>query len=164
MSSNLDLNKYLSGDNSEYVDNTEKLRTAKHSNQIRRNINEIEKIRAETGDLYKTNIEEFKNKCFQRNTFLYNNYFEIFNRVTKNEMNLIIMNQFLNVLQKIEEGELDQHEGSVKVGELLKELYIDSALRRSNELDKENPKEKTNYKETKSISWKQYKNMNTNNV
>ena len=161
MSSNLDLNKYLSGDNSEYVDNTNKLRTAKHSMHIRMNINEIEKLRAETGDLYKTNIEEFKNKCFQRNSFLYNNYFEIFNRVTKKEMNLLIMNEFLNVLQKIEEGEIDQHEGSVKVGELLKELYIDSALKRSNELDKENPKEGTSYKEAKSISWKQYKNMNT---
>jgi hypothetical protein len=161
MSSNLDLNKYLSGDNSDYVDNTKKLRTAKHSIHIRKNINEIEKLRAETGDLYKTNIEEFKNKCFKRNSFLYNNYFEIFNRVTKGEMNLIIMNQFLNVLQKIEEGEIDQHEGSVKVGELLKELYIDSALRRTNELEKDNPKEVKQYKEAKSISWKQYKNMNT---
>lgn len=164
MSSNLDLNKYLSGDNSDYVDNTEKLRKAKHSIHIRKNINEIEKIRAETGDLYKTDIEEFKNKCLKRNSFLYNNYFEIFNRVSKNEMNLLIMNQFLNVLEKIEDGELDQHEGSVKVGELLKELYIDSALRRSNALDKENPQEKVKFKETKNISWKQYKNMTTDNL
>ena len=104
MSSNLDLNKYLSGDNSEYVDNTNKLRDAKHSNLIRQNIMEIEKLRGETGDLYKMDIETFKNKCIQRNSFLYNNYFEIFNRVSKNEMNLYIMNEFLNVLKQIEDG------------------------------------------------------------
>lgn len=158
MSSNLDLNKYLSGDNSEYVDNTNKLRKSKHSSSIRKNINDIEKIRAETGELYKNDIEAFKNKCIQQNPFLYNNYFEIFNRVTKKEMNLQIMGEFLNVLKKIEDGELDQHEGSVKVGELLKELYIDSALKRSEKLDKENPTE-TKVLKTSNISWKQYKNL-----
>lgn len=161
MSSNLDLNKYLSGDNSEYVDNTNKLRTSKHSTSIRKNINEIEKMRAETGDLYKTDIELFKNKCIQQNAFLYNNYFEIFNRVTKNEMNLIIMGEFLNVLKKIEDGELDQNDGSIKIGELLKELYIDSALKRSNTIDKENPKDEKQLK-TSNVSWKQYKNLTSN--
>ena len=110
MSSNLDLNKYLSGDNSEYVDNTNKLRKSKHSSSIRKNINDIEKIRAETGELYKTDIVSFKNKCIQQNPFLYNNYFEIFNRVAKKEMNLQIMGEFLNVLTRIEEGELDIEE------------------------------------------------------
>ena len=159
MSSNLDLNKYLSGDNSEYVDNTNKLRDAKHSTSIRKAINDIEKLRGDTGELYKTDIEAFKNKCIQRNPFLYNNYFEIFNRVSKNEMNLTIMNEFLNVLKQIEDGILDQHEGSVRVGELLKELYIDSALKRSDNLDNENPKENIKLKISKDISWKQYKNM-----
>ena len=73
-------------------------------------------------------------------------------------MNLQIMGEFLNVLKKIEDGELDQHEGSVKVGELLKELYIDSALKRSEKLDKENPTETKELK-TSNISWKQYKNL-----
>ena len=159
MSSNLDLNKYLSGDNSEYVDNTNKLRDAKHSTSIRKAINDIEKLRGETGELYKTDIDTFKNKCIQRNPFLYNNYFEIFNRVSKNEMNLTIMNEFLNVLKQIEDGILDQHEGSVRIGELLKELYIDSALKRSDNLDNEYPKENTKLKISKDISWKQYKNM-----
>jgi hypothetical protein len=69
------------------------------------------------------------------------------------------MNEFLNVLKQIEDGILDQHEGSVRVGELLKELYIDSALKRSDNLDNENPKENIKLKISKDISWKQYKNM-----
>ena len=33
---------------------------------------------------------------------------------------------------------VDQHEGSVMVGKLLKELFVDSALKRPENLDKEN--------------------------
>ena len=61
----------------------------------------------------------------------------------------------------IEEGLLDQHEGSVKVGELLKKLYVDSALRKGEKIDKSNPTEVKVFKESKDISWKQYKNMNS---
>ena len=43
-------------------------------------------------------------------------------------------------LQAIEEGEIDQHEGSYEVGKLLKELYIDSALRRETKRDKKRKK------------------------
>ena len=34
----------------------------------------------------------------------------------------------INVLHNIEEGKLDQHEGSFEVGKLLKEIYIDLSL------------------------------------
>ena len=78
MSSNLDLNKFLEG--SDYVDNTAKLRDAKHSKLIRECINDIEKVRKETGDLYKRNIEKFKGKCNEKNNFLFMNYFTIFNK------------------------------------------------------------------------------------
>ena len=46
-----------------------------------------------------------------------------------------IFNKFLDVLKRIEDGELDQHEGSFMVGTLLKELYIDSAIKKSEKLD-----------------------------
>jgi hypothetical protein len=71
--------------------------------------------------------------------------------------------QFLDILEKIENNELDQHEGSFLVGTLLKELYIDSALKKSDKLDKlyENDKQ-TNVCEPIKISWKQYKNIKIN--
>ena len=40
-----------------------------------------------------------------------------------------ILDQFLVVLESIENGDDDQHSGALKVGKLLKKLYIDSALR-----------------------------------
>jgi hypothetical protein len=53
----------------------------------------------------------------------------------KNELNLSIMMQFVDVLRDIEEGKIDQHEGSYKVGKILKELYIDTALRKEQKLE-----------------------------
>ena len=62
--------------------------------------------------------------------FLWTNYTNIFNRIMKDELNLNILRKFIDTLREVEEGDLDQHEASVKVGEILKQLYIDSALQR----------------------------------
>ena len=53
---------------------------------------------------------------------------------------------------------MDQHEGSVMVGKLLKEVYVDSALRRADNLDKQyESEEKPTLYDGKQISWKSYK-------
>ena len=162
MASNLDLNKFLEG--SDYVDNTEKLREAKHSKLIRECIKDIEKIRNDTGDLYKRNIEEFKQKCVEKNNFLFMNYFTIFNKACNGDFDLNIMNNFLDVLREIEEGLLDQHNGSIKIGKLLKELYVDSALRTSERLEENSNKEIVKQKQNEiNISWKQYKSLKLDN-
>ena len=76
-----------------------------------------------------------------------------------------IEQQFLVVLKKIENNEVNQHEGSFMVGKLLKELYIDSALKKSEKLDaaEEQRNKKKNKSEKKlskprEISWSEYKN------
>ena len=74
------------------------------------------------------------------------------------------MDSFLNILKRIEDGELDQHEGSYLVGKYLKELYIDSAMRNEERIKKMNLKKST--KKTlnveKNITYKDYKNYNLN--
>jgi hypothetical protein len=72
-------------------------------------------------------------------------------------MNYELMDKFLNVLERIENGELDQHEGSFIVGTILKELYIDSALKRGEKLDKEYADTKPKPVEGKNISFTQWK-------
>jgi hypothetical protein len=67
----------------------------------------------------------------------------------------------LDVLKKIEIGELDQHEAAFQVGTLLKKLYIDSALKKAEKLDAQNQLS-VNEEPTKlalQINWKQYKRM-----
>ena len=62
------------------------------------------------------------------------------------------------VLQKIEEGECDQHEASVIVGNILKELFVDSAIRKEEKREKrERKKKKDNKRKKKNISWLEYK-------
>jgi hypothetical protein len=69
----------------------------------------------------------------------------------------------LDVLRQIEDGQLDQHEGSFLVGTLLKELYVDSALKKAEKLDtqfeEKNPVDNCKRAEN-NISWKQFKRMN----
>ena len=76
------------------------------------------------------------------------------------------MSRLLHILKGIEEEKVDQHEGSVLVGKVLKELYLDSAVRHGKNLDKKYEKVENEYEdqETKKepppeklISWKEYK-------
>ena len=61
----------------------------------------------------------------------------------------------------IEDEKVDQHEGSVMVGKVLKELYVDSALKTADKLDAIVPDvvDMGELKEGKEISWKEYKLM-----
>lgn len=59
------------------------------------------------------------------------------------------------MLKGIEDDKYDQHEGSVMVGEILKQLYIDSALKSGNQNDKKDKKDRK--RRGKNISWEEYK-------
>jgi hypothetical protein len=76
-----------------------------------------------------------------------------------------ILYQFLDVLKQIEDGLVDQHEGSFMVGTLLKKIYVDSALKKADKLDKEHAAaDAANTsaivrEDPVEISWKQFKHM-----
>ena len=84
---------------------------------------------------------------------------DIFNKVKKDEIKLQTLLQLLDVLQKIEDGELDQHAGAFEVGKLLKAIYIDGALLKAEKIDKKSGKkmETSKPKKEKKISWAEYK-------
>ena len=67
--------------------------------------------------------------------------------------------KFLDILKKIEEGQLDQHEGSFMVGSILKEIYVDSALKKAEKLDSNSEKAPEPKKANVNVSWKQFKKM-----
>jgi hypothetical protein len=136
-------------------DQSNLIRSLKHSQIIRSEVNNMIMIKAKfRGD--ETKISE---ECINECSFLFTYYTDIYNKLKKDEINIIILNKFLDVLKRIEEGELDQHEGSFLVGTILKELYIDSALKKAEKLNaneelKEEPKRPEN-----NISWNQFKKM-----
>lgn len=143
------------------VDNTQYIRTAKQSIPLAKNVQEIENLKRQYVNLRGEQPEKFAEICQVKCKFLFENYTDIFNKLIKDEINLSIMQQFLSVLKLIEDGRVDQHEGSVIVGKILKELYLDSAIRRGENLDKQREKEgedQGNVKnDGKEITWTKYK-------
>jgi hypothetical protein len=107
--------------------------------------------------------EQYIEQCKGVTPFLHNNYTDIFNRIVKDELDLELMTKLLIVLKLIEDGKVDQNEGSVMVGKVLKELYVDSALKTGEHLDEKyadgTSDNNNNNKETKPITWKEYKNI-----
>jgi len=147
-------------DETECENNTETIRQLKHSVLIRDDIRKIEKARAANPGISPACFFEM---CQEEASFLYNRYMDIFSKVVKQEIDLVIMTRLLTVLKCIEDGKVDQHEGSVMFGKILKELYIDSAVKTADNLDKANAEpELAPPEEGKAISWKDYKTASAN--
>jgi len=158
----LQLKKLIGDFEGEYVDNTEQIRKLKHSELIRDDIRKLELLKLNQSEMMKTAPLKFQEIAQTEAFFLFSNYTDIFNKVLKNELDLDIMTQVLYVLKMIEEQSVDQHEGSVLIGKLLKQLYIDSALKRGENLDKENAESKPEANQGKQISWSNWKEKRSN--
>jgi len=119
-------------------DFTQEIRETKHSSRIRHEVGNLLKAKKQYERMSKSNKKEFEQICLSRANWLFLNYPDIYNRVYKDELDLGILNALLNKLHEIEEGNIDQHEASVHVGQILKEMYVDSALKKANKIDAEN--------------------------
>jgi hypothetical protein len=98
--------------------------------------------------------------CMNECNFLFTYYTDIYNKIKKDEIDICILNNFLNVLKRIEDKELDQHEGSFLVGTILKELYVDSALKKADKLNANEGANLEPKKPHKNISFRQFKKIN----
>jgi hypothetical protein len=136
-------------------DQTDLIRNLKHSQILRNEINSMILLKAK----YRGDDEKIYNECANDCNFLFTYYTDIFNKIRKDEIDIGILNKFLDVLRRIEDGEMDQHEGSFAIGTLLKELYIDSALKKSEKLDSISEKAPEPKKAEVKISWNQFKKM-----
>ena len=144
------------------IDNTKKIRSLKHSVKIYEDVNKMLNLKKTHKNILQSDPEMFSNICSTQCSFLFNNYTDIYNKVFKDEIDLTILLRLINTLKYIEEGSLDQHEGSFEVGKLLKEIYIDSALKKeaNNKELEENKEENKNTISIKNISWNEYKKKN----
>ncbi len=153
----LQLQQMIKANNVE--DQTELIRKLKHSVILKNDISNLIllKLKYPTQEDQDKLYLESMDQC----NFLFTYYTDIYNKIRKDEIDLGILDKFLEVLKKIEDGEVDQHEGSFMIGSLLKELYIDSALKKAEKLDKERKDEVKEEKvEPLNVSWKSFKKMN----
>lgn len=142
-----------------YEDNTDGIRKTKHSEPIMKDIIQMEKLKKEHAEMRKTDPNKFSELCQQECIFLFNTYTDIYNRLLRDELDLNIMVRALSVLKHIEEGKINQEEGSVIVGKLFHELFVDSALKRSENLDKEYASQQIPKNAGSGLSYKDFKQM-----
>ena len=128
---------------------TDQIREKKHSVRIEEDINQMSLIKTKYKRMKPATIERMiANKC----SFLKENYRNIYNRLLNDSLDITILREFISILREVENGVYDQHEASAKVGEILKQMYIDPKL--SNKKIRKKKSIKNN------ISWSQYKQMN----
>jgi hypothetical protein len=155
----LNLKKMLA-QNTDYVDHTEDIRRLKHSGLLLDSMRDIEKLKRAQPELRQNEPDKFIELCKTAAPVMYNLYTDLFNKLVKDELNLVIMIRLIRILEMIEQEQIDQNEGSVMVGKILKELYVDSAVRVGEKLDKLNDEKNADTVERiepKDIRWNQWK-------
>lgn len=164
----IQLQKMIQANDTE--DHTEVIRRVKHSTSIMQDVTTMLKLKKEYARLAKSNPTQFDAICVSRCNFIFTYYTDIYNRLKRDEIDIQMLFQLISVLKAIEDGKVDQHEGSFEVGKILKKIYIDSALKRSEHLDEEQAaKDKREKKPAKmpaeKISWAEYKaKMSSNEI
>ena len=141
----------------DYVNNTERIREVKHSENILADIGKLCEVKKTHPHMRMMAEDKYNVLCQATAPFLFNNYTDIFNKVIKDELNMEMMVKFIFILKQIEEGVVDQYDASVKVGTILKDMYVDSAMRRGDNLDKEHASDAPVFVEPVKVSWKDYK-------
>jgi flagellar biosynthesis component FlhA len=138
-------------------DNTEYIRKIKQSSPLREDIITMQKLKRTKARLRTTDPSKFEELCQKQCNFLYSKYTDIFHKLLKDELNMEVMSKLLDCLKKIEDGQVDQHEGAAIFSKLALEMYRSSAViaasKNENNLEEPEPV----YTESKPISWKEYK-------
>lgn len=138
-------------------DQTQEIRSLKHSKDIRDSVKNLMKLKIDRRELFLSDKDTFEVEALSVAGFLFHNYFQLYNQILKEDIDMTIMDKFLDVLSQIEDGVVDQHEGSFIVGKILKEMYIDGKVREMGRLDDLSESTKPIKNSGKELTWKQYK-------
>lgn len=164
MSQRLNLSELVK--NSNAIDQTELIRNLKHSEILLNETSQMQTVLEKYKRPFtQTDLENARMECAIISNWLFTYYTDIFNRILKGELDLTMFQTFVDILKKIENGELDQYNASIQVGTILKELYIDSAMKKAKKLDESASESESSVKNEKNIKekmkWKDYKILST---
>ena len=142
-------------------DNTNKIRELKHSRKIKENVEVFINLKRKYKRMYLNDKKVFDKIASSHCNFLWVNYTNIYNRLLKDELDFKILLAFIDKLKEIEDGDVDQHEASVDIGKILKQMYIDSALKKDKkEEEKRSRQRKKKDRGKNKLTWAQYKKLN----
>lgn len=153
----IDLKRLMQQQGADYEDNTEGIRRLKHSDLIIADVFKIENLKRSMKSLYESNPHDFTIICQRECSFLFNKYTDIFNRLVKDELDIALLSDMLATLKKIEDGHINQQEGSVVIGKILHKIYVESALKKGEKLNEDQEIDTMPKIEGKQISYKDYK-------
>jgi hypothetical protein len=140
----------------EVEDTTRKIQELKHSSKLSASIKLIEKMKKQYPRMFKTDYEKFERMVRTRDEqWMWSHYTSIYHKLMKNQLDPSILNSMVDVLQKIENNEFTQHEASVAIGRMLKQIYIDGKIRDTPDTQRNKRKQQ---RKMKKIDWKEYKN------
>ena len=150
----LHLQKMIAANNVD--DNTDLIRQLKHSHVLRDDVNNLIMLKVKYQDDPDSLHLEGMTEC----NFLFTYYTDIYNKIRKDEIDLKVLFQALDVLRDIEDGKLDQHDGAYQFGLLLRKIYVDSALKKAEKLNTETGEKEKEYKGPQvNVSWTEFKKM-----
>jgi len=150
----LHLQKMIAANNVD--DNTDLIRQLKHSHILRDDVNNLIMLKVKYPDDPDALHLEGMSEC----NFLFTYYTDIYNKIRKDEIDLKVLFQALDVLRDIEDGKLDQHDGAYQFGLLLRKIYVDSALKKAEKLNIETGEKEKEYKGPQvNVSWAEFKKM-----
>ena len=153
--SELKLRQMISENNVEDI--TENIREKKHSDKIKRDVIRMRELKR-LHNMGKQPSDEEENILVAGCSFLFTNYTDIFIKLKKDEIDIKMFDYFLVILKRIEDGEIDQHTGAYEVGKVLKNIYIDSAMRMEQNANELENNSEVPPPDIIDISWTQFKN------
>jgi hypothetical protein len=135
------LDKYVLENN--IADNTPLIQSNQYSKKVKSDLLTMKYIK----NNYKS--VEFINRCNKKCIFLKKHQPKLFDKLISDMSleTLKIVDNIINLLHKIEIGELNQHQGSYYFGELCKTIFIDPVINNDNDND------------TEEITWSMWKDL-----
>lgn len=119
------LNDIIKNDN-DFKDNTNLIRDLKHSELLKL---EIEKMIIFKNKNKLMTDESLYNELLKKECLLlFTHYKDIYNKLKNDNIDVSLLFEMIGILKEIEDGKLDQNEASFKIGTILKQIYVDTAL------------------------------------
>ena len=146
-SDNINLKSLIN--NNDYQDNTEYIRRCKNSQKLRKDTNHLKYLKS----IHQETQEELREKAQHECPHLFMHHTDLLNRMVKDELDLPMFDKILDALESIENGNETQNSASTNIGQMLADLYVNSALKQKQYSETQNLKTSL----VKNLTWKEYK-------
>jgi hypothetical protein len=122
------LNQYI--EENDTKDFTDSIRASRRSVELRRDVDALLRYKStsEAGFLKLMNPAAYAADCAEACPFISVEMANIFEKLRDDKLDMSVFWQFVATLESIESGDIDQHEASYQIGQLLKSMYIDKVI------------------------------------